>query len=99
MFTNLALYNYAEITALMTSIVCFRWLLKTPFVFFIPYMLMTVAAELLGRDAGHNHLFELNNQIFNVSTVIEFLFFYYLFYQTIDRPKVKNTIVALAVVY
>jgi hypothetical protein len=99
MLTNLDLFNYAEIVALLTSILRVKWLLKTPFVYFIPYMLMTVAAELLGRYTGHNHMYALNNQIFNISTVIEFLFFYYLFYQTINRPAAKNTIVVLSIIY
>jgi len=93
------LFDYAEMLALITSILCIKWLLKTPYMLFVPYMLMTVFAENAGKYFGRAHLFTLNNLIYNISTVIEFVFFYFLFYKGIKKQIFKKFIIGLAGLY
>lgn len=45
----------AECIALITSLVCIKWLYKTPYFVFVPYMLMTVLAEVSGSYFGEIH--------------------------------------------
>lgn len=45
----------AECIALVTSIICAKWLYKTPCFVFVPYMLMTVLAEASGSYFGEIH--------------------------------------------
>ena len=70
------LFDIAEMLAFLTSILCFKFIRKTPFVYFIPYLAMIVIVELAGKYLGRTDQTALNIKMYNVSTVIEFLFFY-----------------------
>jgi len=93
------LYLYAEMLALVTSILCIKWLIKTQYQFFLPYLLMTVCAEFGGIYTGRRHQYSLNNEIFNFTTAVEFLFFYFLFYKAIEKKFFKKSILLLSVLY
>ena len=90
---------YAEMLALITSILCFKWLYQTAYIYFVPYLAMTVAAEIMGGYTGAHHLYQLNIKIFNVTTGIEFLFFFAMFYVSIRKFVFKKIIGLLAVFY
>jgi len=96
---GLHLFNCAEILALVVSIICIKWLLKTPYIYFVPYLLMTVCAEFLGRYFGLKHLYTLNANVYNTTTVIEFLFFYWLFFTAVRKPVFKKVMLVLSGVY
>ncbi|CAM3856748.1 hypothetical protein MUGA111182_13550 [Mucilaginibacter galii] len=89
---TLSLYNYAEMLALIASIIFYKNLFKTPFLILIPYLLMTVAAELTGNYLGIHHRYKENVNLFNITTVIEFVIFYFLFYKNINSAVLKNII-------
>jgi hypothetical protein len=93
------LYDFAEMLALITSILCIKWLYKTPYVFYVPYLLMTVCAEYAGKYFGERALYGANNLVFNITTVIEFIFFYYLYFEAIKKQVFKNIIIVLAGLY
>jgi hypothetical protein len=87
---QLSLFNYAEMLAFIASIVFCKSLFKTPYVILIPYLFMTVAAEFTGKYLAIHHLYTENVNLFNVTTVIEFVIFYYLFYQNLRSAGLKK---------
>ena len=96
---SLHIFNYAEIFALLVSLACIVWLYQTRYMYFVPYLLMTVCAEFAGRYLGQKHLYILNVRVYNITTVIEFLFFYYLFFRGIKNERFKKIILSLSVLY
>ena len=79
--------------ALIVSILFCKSLFKTPYVILIPYLLMTVTAELIGKYFAIHKRYIENVNLFNVTTVIEFVIFYYLFYQSITSTRLKKIII------
>lgn len=54
---------------------------------------MTVTAELIGKYFAIHKRYIENVNLFNVTTVIEFVIFYYLFYQSITSTRLKKIII------
>lgn len=52
---TIGIFVWAEIAALLTSLICIKWLYKTPYFIFVPYMAMTVLAEYSGYYFGVQH--------------------------------------------
>ncbi|MFA6083624.1 hypothetical protein [Mucilaginibacter sp.] len=96
---NFRLFELAEMLALITSIFCIKWLWKTPYIFFIPYLLMIVVAERMGSYLGKAGRTDLNILMYNCTTIIEFTFFFYLFYVNLINKRLKNIVVCLSLIY
>jgi len=94
-----SLFNYAEMLALIVSIIFYKNLIKTPFIVLIPYLLMTVAAELTGKYLAMHKQYTENVELFNVTTVIEFIIFYYLFYQSLISKRLKSIVLYVIPLY
>lgn len=97
MITNL--YIYAKMLALLTSIFCLKRLPKTPLVYFFPYLAIIVTIEWMGIFARLAGVLSLSNQLGNLTTVLEFCFFYFLFYRVIKKESFRKVMMVLAVVY
>jgi len=87
---HLNLFNYAEMLALVVSIIYFNRIRNTPFAILLPYMIMIVTIETIGKYLADRRLYIQNLHIFNVSTVVEFVVFFYLFYQNLKTPIFKK---------
>lgn len=87
---HLNLFNYAEMLALVVSIIYFNRIKNTPFAILLPYLIMIVAVEATGKYLADRKLYVQNLHIFNISTVIEFVIFYYLFYANLKAPVLKK---------
>lgn len=92
-------FIWAEMLAMLISLICWKRLLRTPFFYFIPYLIMTVAAEWSGVYTGLHHHLDVNNQIFNITTLLEFSFFYFLFFSSIKSISSKKIILVLTAFY
>lgn len=92
-------FDIAEMLALLTSILCFKRIRNTPLLLFIPYLTLVVTTEMLGKYWGSTNNISLNIKLYNVTTVLEFLFFYYLFYQCITKQIFKQLIIYFSVFY
>ena len=89
---SFSLFEYAEMLALLTSIFCIKWLWKTPYSLFLPYLLMIVAAEQLGTHFGQNKKYTYNILMYNCTTIVEFAFFFYLFYVNFNSIRLKRMV-------
>lgn len=87
---HLNLFNYAEMLALVVSIIYFKSIRHTPFAILLPYMIMIICVEITGKYLLSKHLYVQNLHIFNVSTVIEFVVFYYLFHANLKTHAFKK---------
>lgn len=96
MLSHLSLFNYTEMLALLASILYFKSIKKTPFAILLPYMIMTVAAEFTGKYLAIQKLYAQNVGLFNITTVIEFCIFFYLFYRSL-KGTVRKKIVLYAI--
>nr|WP_294903849.1 hypothetical protein [uncultured Lacibacter sp.] len=77
MFSFLSIHNYAEILALLTSIVCWRWIRSTFFKWLLLFLLFIVVVELTGKYFGVV-LAKPNAWLYNFSVPAEYLFFTWL---------------------
>lgn len=77
MFSFLTLHSYFEIFALLTSIICWRSIKKTPLRWLAFFMLFIVLVELTGRYY-RTVLHQSNAWLYNFSVPIEYLFYGWL---------------------
>ena len=73
----LPLFYYFEIGALTTSLFCYHQIRYTPLKWFIPYLVLMICTEFLGRFIT-KELGQANSWLFNLSIPIEYLFFGFL---------------------
>ncbi|MFD1255762.1 hypothetical protein ACFQ3S_03055 [Mucilaginibacter terrae] len=87
---ELSLFHYAEMLAFMASIICYKSIIKKPYWVLLPYMLMIVAAEIIGKQLADKQLYKDNVHLFNITTVIEFVVFFFLFYKNVNGSYRKE---------
>jgi hypothetical protein len=89
---EVSIFMYAEMLAFMVSIIFYKSLVKTPYVVLIPYLLMIVIAEFTGGYLGLHQLYIENVRMYNITTVVEFITFYYLFYKDLNSVRLKKIV-------
>jgi len=89
---HLNLFNYAEMLALVVSIIYFNRIRNTPFAILLPYMIMIVCVETIGKYLASKGLDIQNLYVFNVSSVIGYIVFYYLFYKSLKTPIFRKIV-------
>ena len=96
---GLHLFNYIQMLALLTSILCLKGLFKTPYLYFFPFLLLMVFASFAQLYTEQQHSVALSNGIFNVTAITEFIFFYFLLFKAIKKQLFKKIILVLTVIY
>lgn len=86
----LSIYNWIEILALIASVVFYSKIKNSPLRWFILFLLMVVTVELTGRYF-RKVLHQPNAWLYNISTVLEFLFYTYLFHTHFNRRNHKTS--------
>lgn len=93
MFT-LGIHHYIEITALLTSVICWRKIKDSPLRWFVPYLAFIVFVELFGKYlASVKHT--PNAWLYNLSVPIEYLFFGLLIWSALKKLLYKRIVLAL----
>lgn len=89
MFSFLTVHNYFEIFALLTSVVCWRFIKETPLRWLAFFLFFIVIVELVGRY--YNVILgKPNAWLYNFSVPVEYLFFTWLlsrYYRTAGFRK------------
>ncbi len=88
--------NYAELFALLVSIILFKNLLKHPFyIYFIPFLAITCIVEIyaIGKDRA------LKDILYNYFFAFEFFFYSFIFYQNLQLPNLKRLVKILFFIY
>lgn len=88
---NFSFQIYFELLSFLLSLAAFNKLRKTPFVFFIPFLFLTILAEVAGSYVGNT--LKLNNHwVYNIFTPIEFVFYSFLFSQYLATFWLKKIV-------
>lgn len=85
----LPIYMYAELGALVTSLLTWRTMKGTAFRLFPFFLLLVVAVEVSGDYTGRV-LHYKNSWLYNISTTLEFIFYTYIFSCTLRNPVFKK---------
>ena len=96
MVSFLSIHNYFEIFALLTSVVFWRSIKKTPLRWLVLFLLFIVSVELVG-GYYHKVLHKPNAWLYNFSVPIEYLFFTWLlscYYRTEIFKKTARIFIA-----
>jgi len=95
---HLPIYMYAELGALVTSLLTFRALKGTAFRLFAFFLLFIVVVELVGDYTGR--VLHYNNAwLYNISTTLEFIFYAHIFSRTLRNPVYKRITLGFMVVF
>jgi hypothetical protein len=94
----LSINLYFEMAALLTSVICIPALRKTKLRWFPIFLLFIVTLELYGRYLSKT-LKMPNAWLYNLSTPIEYLFYFYLFYKVYKSARAKKIAMALATLF
>ncbi|MEC3965193.1 hypothetical protein [Flagellimonas halotolerans] len=85
----------------IVSVACYRSYFDTPLKYYPIYLMYTFLTELLGYFIKHYNEFQVVNVekyswynviIFNIYSVISFLFFYYIYWKMVQNKKHKKWI-------
>jgi hypothetical protein len=87
---TLSSHNYFEITALIVSVLAYARLRGTAFRLFPLFLLFIVLVELVGRYMRTVLKMHSNAWLYNISTTLEFLFYAYIFRQSLQNKAYKN---------
>jgi len=90
--------NYLEILAFLTSVILWPKLKSTRLCWFIPFLLLIVVVELIGRYYSRE-IHQSNAWLYNLSVPIEYLFYSFLFYQYFISKKFKTLAAAFLVLF
>lgn len=95
---QLKIHQYLIVTAIIVGLIRYRRLSPSFLRLMIPFLLLSFFAEVIPRlklidFRGSNHWW------FNIFTVIEFLFYTYLFFRAIISSRLKRTMQAAMPVY
>lgn len=85
----LALHNYFEILALITSVVCWARIKSTNLRWFLPYLSFIVMVELTGRYI-RLVMHKTNTWLYLISIPIEYIFFAVIFYLHFKNKSYKR---------
>ncbi len=96
---DLPLFNWIEILTCLVSILYAKQLFRTQLWVLTPYMIMIVIAELRGKYLAERKLYVDNVHVFNISTIIEFMAFYYMLYHHVKSETWKKIIAWTVPVY
>lgn len=94
----LSFFNYLEIAALVTSVGMYSKIRTTILRWFVPFLFFIVLVELTGRYV-RRVLHAPNAWIYNMSTILEFLFYAFLFYHAYSRKSFKHWVCMFALIY
>lgn len=86
---NGSLHNLFEAASFLVCLFSWQRIKFSVFRFFIPFLLITVLAELLGKYYKVI-LHRPNVWIYNIFTPLEFLFYGFIFYSVFKRPSFKK---------
>lgn len=87
--SHLPIYMYAELGALIASLLTYRSLKGMAFRLFPFFLLFIVVVELTGDYTGRV-LHYKNSWLYNISTTLEFIFYAYIFSCTLRNPAYKK---------
>jgi len=94
---------YMEWACFLTSLLCYRRLRGTPFLWFIPYLLFTLVIESVGIYYSYllfvKHEPVKNYYLFNIHNHFEVLVPVYMYYKTLKIEKTLKAIRWMSVVF
>ncbi len=95
----LPLNIWFEFAALLVSLFCYQSIKDKPLRWFIPFLLLTLSIELVGRYL-RTEMHEVNSWLYNFFIPIEYFFYGFLFYSYTEDPVLKKIIrIALFLIF
>jgi hypothetical protein len=85
----LPVHIYFEISAFITSVICWPEIRSSQFRWFLPFLFLMVVVELTARYLTHELKLETNGTIYNFSVPLEYIFYLWLFLKIYRAPQFK----------
>lgn len=93
---KLYLHHYAELLCFLVSLFCYRRFRGSAFVWFVPFMLLTLIAELVATYIAHVNGLP-NYSIYNFLTTVAFGFYIWFICQYIENRIVKKSFLPVVI--
>lgn len=90
------LHHYAEAFCLLISIICYRHFKASVFLWFIPFIFLTLITELTATYIAHVH--GLSNQIlYKILTTVAFIFYLWVISNALSNRVTKKIFILLTI--
>ena len=86
----LYLHHYAELFCFLTAVICYRKLKGSAFIWFIPFMFLTLSIELLATYMVHVKGMKNNSSVYNFLTTVTFIFYLWFMSRSTKSLLIKR---------